>query len=376
MNILYVFSDGLSEYNSSNFRVCYLADALRREGHNVNIINVKQWIRQSPECKFLAARADIIHVQRVLINDTHEHIKFWTSLGKAVVPDWDDSYDRILPSNAAADFWLHGKVEVEDEDGNTRNVTLKQHPVEQFRAGLALCTAGITPSKVLSEDWKKYAPTYVVKNFLDKEHYVAARRDIENEHVFIGWGGSLSHTQSWELSGIEEAIQRVVKERDNVRLFIVGDTRVIDQIPVRRDRVIFHPYVSWRNWPTLVNKFDIGLAPLAGEYDDRRSSLKVSEYLLMGIPFVATSSPVYEDFVDVSSGKFVDPGHDSEHYDDRSEQWYQNTIDILDNLGDYREKSKENIRIGESYDAYENIGDVIEVYETIIDIAKTNANKK
>jgi tRNA U34 2-thiouridine synthase MnmA/TrmU len=65
MNIVYVFSDGLAEYNSSNFRVSYIADALRRAGHKVNLINIQQWSRQTEECKAICSRADIIHLQRV-----------------------------------------------------------------------------------------------------------------------------------------------------------------------------------------------------------------------------------------------------------------------------------------------------------------------
>jgi hypothetical protein len=62
MNIVYVFSDGLAEYNSSNFRVSYIADALRRAGHKVNLINIQQWSRQTEECKAICSRADIKYV--------------------------------------------------------------------------------------------------------------------------------------------------------------------------------------------------------------------------------------------------------------------------------------------------------------------------
>jgi hypothetical protein len=92
----------------------------------------------------------------------------------------------------------------------------------------------------------------------------------------------------------------------------------------------------------------------------------------MGIPFVATNSPVYTDFTGVSSGKFVDGGHDKKHYDDRANQWYKNTIDMVNNLGEYRKKAKENIKIGAEYDADRNVSVVLETYEKIIGIAKTN----
>ena len=66
MNIVYIFADGVNEYNSSRFRVANIADALIRAGHTVDVINVSQWNKQTDECKFVCARAGIIHLQRVL----------------------------------------------------------------------------------------------------------------------------------------------------------------------------------------------------------------------------------------------------------------------------------------------------------------------
>lgn len=369
MNIVYVFSDGLNEFNSSRFRVCNIADALMRAGHKVSIINVEQWNKQSDECKYVCAQADIIHIQRVLVDSTHDIIRYWTSLGKAVCADWDDSYDRILESNAAADFWLHGKITVAYPGGVEYEHVLDKHPIQQFKEGLALCTAGITPSTRLSKDWEPYTPTFVVKNYLDTELYLAEKKHA-NEHILIGWGGSLSHTQSWELSGAEHAMAQILREHPDVKLFIMGDERVVKQLPVPRDKIVFHPYVPWWHWSKYLRLYDIGLAPLSGEYDNRRSSLKVCEYLTMGIPFVATKSEVYEDFWDVDSGIYVDQGDDKENYDDRVEQWYNSTTEILNNLGHYYDRAIENIEIGVGYDADDNVDTVIETYQEIINIAK------
>jgi hypothetical protein len=306
----------------------------------------------------------------VLVDDTHKFIKYWTSLGKAVCADWDDSYDRILPSNAAADFWLHGKVTMSyGKDIPSHEVVLDTHPIEQFRQGLALCTAGITPSKRLSKDWEQYTPTFVVKNYLDTELYLAEKKR-PNDYIMIGWGGSLSHTQSWETSGAQDAIVAVINERPETRLYIMGDKRVVDEMPIPNNRILFHPYVPWWHWAKYLRMYDIGLAPLSGEYDNRRSSLKVSEYLTVGIPFVATKSVVYEEFWDVDSGIFVDQGHDEENYQDRVEQWYKSTIDIVDNMKDYMGAAAENISIGLSYEADDNVDTVIATYQEIVDIAK------
>jgi glycosyltransferase involved in cell wall biosynthesis len=369
MVICYVVADGLTEYNSSNFRVSVIADALRRAGHEVHILNVREWVGQSTYAKQILDKADIIHLQRVLLRDTHNIIKYWRARGKAVVADWDDSYDRILESNAASKFWLHGKVDVQVSRFVKYEADLPEHPIEQFRAGLQVCTAGITPSRVLSKDWETCAPVFKVPNFLDSKAYHGARKHDNGDIIVLGWGGSLSHTQSFADSGIQEALKRILQERDNVRLLIMGDDRVVKQLPVRKDRVWFSPYVSWAAWQRSLMRYDIGLAPLAGPYDDRRSSLKVAEYTMAGIPFVATKSPVYEPFFECDSGRFVKHGHEEETYDERVKDWYHSTIDIIDNIGYYTDLAIGNIGdVGMKFDADANVPNVISVYERIIDL--------
>jgi hypothetical protein len=117
-------------------------------------------------------------------------------------------------------------------------------------------------------------------------------------------------------------------------------------------------------------RYDIGLAPLSGDYDDRRSSLKVAEYLISGLPFVATKSPVYKRFWDVDSGIFVKHGHDKKTYDERVESWYSSTIDIIDNIEHYRAKAEHNIEIGMQYSSDANVDTIIDVYKQIIELEK------
>lgn len=370
MNICYVVSDGLTEFNSSNFRCAVPSDALQRAGHKVNIIHVRQWMEQSEFCRKVCADADIIHLQRVLITETHNMIRYWRSLGKAVTCDWDDGYRLIHPTNAAAKFWLDGEVTVNLPGNISYSRKLDEHPIEQFTKGLELCTAGITPSEVLSKSWADTAPTFVVKNYLDAELYQTANKQDNSPNIILGWGGSLSHTESFRDSGVEEALQQILQERDNVYLAIIGDERVVKQLPVPMSKVKFMPYVPWWEWQKVLMWYDIGLAPLAGDYDDRRSSLKVEEYLLSGLPFVASKSPVYEPFWDVDSGRFVQHGHDLHTYNERVKDWYDSTIDVIDNLWHYRELAEKNIAIGEEYSIDNNVDTIINTYQQIIDLER------
>jgi glycosyltransferase involved in cell wall biosynthesis len=326
---------------------------------------------QDELCRLACADADIIHLQRVMIEDTHRYITYWKSLGKAVVVDFDDRYRLIDETNAAAPFWLHGEVEVTLGEGVKYKKELDKHPIEQFKQGIKLCTAGITPSVVLSDSWEDHVPMFVIRNYLDSSAYHSVPKQDNSPNIILGWGGSLSHQKGWAASAVNEALKRILQERENVYLLIIGDENITKNLPVPRHKVLHMPYVAWWHWQKTLKRYDIGLAPLAGDYDDGRSNLKVAEYLMGGIPFVASKSPVYREFWDADSGHFVKHGHDKHHYDERAEDWYSSTIDIIDNIEYYRKKASMNIdKIGMTYDVDRNVEQIIKTYQEIIDLER------
>lgn len=363
MNILYIVADGFREYNSSNFRVSYLADALRESGHKVMIVNVKHWLENTDYIKEAINHADIIHIQRVLIDSSHPILEYWKDRGKPVVVDVDDHYELILSDNASADFWMHGLVTRNLPDGTSHKKKLSTHPLQQFKDGLSYITALTSPSKILCKRWEEFLPAYLIPNYIKLPLYNQYPKVDNGNEVILLWGGSLSHTQSWRDSGIQDALQRILQERDNVRLLVVGDQRVVNALPLPQNKVKFMHYVPYWHWPKVVRLGDIGLAPLAGDYDDGRSDLKVTEYVASRIPFVASDSIVYENFKEIKSGRLVLHGNDTK-YEDRVESWYYSTIDVIDNLKYYNNAALDADT--SVYDALNNVDYVIDKYQEII----------
>jgi len=74
-----------------------------------------------------------------------------------------------------------------------------------------------------------------------------------------------------------------------------NDNRIYEQLPVPAENKLFQPGVMPQNWPKIVQTFDIGVAPLFGPYDQRRSWIKGLEYLLAGVPWIATGGEPYTD---------------------------------------------------------------------------------
>lgn len=367
MNIVHFVSDRFNEYNSSHFRVTIPATALNNAGHSVNVLSISDWLKQTPIAISKCATADVIVIQRVMVQDSISNAKKWIQHGKKVILDFDDAYDLIGKENSAYPFWGEGIVEIVLEHGTKYKKKMIPHPIEQLKTGMATLSGATVPSMQLVKDWSKYTPMYYLPNLLDSSVYNVPLS--KNKKITIGWGGSMSHLTSWAGSGVEKALANIINKRNDVELLIVGDKRVVDQISAKIDRskIKFLPYVMFTDWPKVLAKFDIGIAPLAGEYDCRRSRLKVMEYLAMGIPFIATKAMPYFELLDTHLEEyFVDQGDLDKADKPNMFSWELKIESIIDNIVKEREKAQSNkAYFYDWYDVNKNIDNIVDVYERI-----------
>jgi hypothetical protein len=148
--------------------------------------------------------------------------------------------------------------------------------------------------------------------------------------------------------------------RPNVKIMICGDQRVYKSIPVPEDQKIFQPWVPAAQWPYQLANFDIGLAPLCGSYDQRRSWIKVLEYLIMKIPWVASEGPAYHG---LRTYGWLVPNNTS--------AWERILFDLVDHLEDYKQEAAKGpylFGIGQSMD--DNVDRVLMTYSQIIEKAQ------
>lgn len=367
MNIVHFISDGFREYNSSNYRVSIPASALQKSGlAKVVILGIQQWLAQSSEAKLACARADVIVLQRVLIDDSLPQVDYWRNRGKAIVIDFDDAYDLIRPDNAAYGFWHGGEIDVTLGTGYKYKRKMEPHPVEQFKNGLSHVSALTTPSRVLCNDWSRYAPAEYLPNYLDLPRYERFQKK-QNEKITIGWGGSLSHIPGFTDSGISQALGQLFSERDDIQFLLVGDDRVIKELPIPAKQKLYCPYVKFNDWPGVLLRYDIGIAPLFGKYDCRRSHLKVMEYVAMGLPYIATRSAVYREFFD-AGGLYVEQGDLDKCDVGNAEGWYTAIKEVVDSFDNYKSiAAQSKIDFRSTYDVNLNVNNIIDTYTRIIE---------
>jgi len=279
--------------NCSQWRSLTPSDALNAHSNNglsAKLIHITGFIDfLNPAIQDLVMQGSVIVLQRNLVDQAvYDAMEYFQGMGKPVVVDLDDAY-HILPwSNPAHKFWL--------EMNDNKHVGILEE-------GLRRSNGLLAPNRLLLSDWAHVAQGYYLPNFAEKKWWenLPNREEIKKEagledKIIIGWGGSVSHYDSWWGSGIREAAKRVCERHPNVVWMICGnDPRIYDQLPVSRAQKIQQPGVEPTKWPSIVKVFDIGVAPLFGPYDQRRSWIKGLEYMLAGVPWIATAGEPYRD---------------------------------------------------------------------------------
>ena len=255
--------------------------------------------------------ADLIIFQRNIINEAvWNALDYFMGMGKPIAVDLDDAYGILPWSNPARNFWHH-------RPDMWQGQMVEGAAIKYLEEGLRRTNALISPNRNLLQDWSYVCRGYYLQNYAETAWWtnLPSRADLKAERgltdkIIIGWGGSVSHYDSFWGSGIREAAERVSKRHSNVLWLICGnDGRIYDQLPVPGDQKAAQGGVEPSQWPRTVKAFDIGIAPLWGIYDQRRSWIKGIEYSLGGVPWVGTDGEVYRDIAD--TGALVPNGADA-----------------------------------------------------------------
>jgi glycosyltransferase involved in cell wall biosynthesis len=296
--------------------------------------------------------ADIIVIHSILFGPILTEVNHWLAHNKIVVVDFDEAYNLIPPGNDRHLFWHHGQI--------NRNEILADMivppPLAQFKTGLQKVHAAIAPSQRLADDWSQYTDVHYLPNYIDLDYYENVLSKPDDE-IIVGWGGEPAFTRAFSASGVAQALQRVCQARPAVKVMICGgDLDIEDQLCLPPEQLIHQAWVPYDEWGCLLSRFDIGIAPLCGSYDDRRSWIRVLEYMVMKIPWVASDGPAYRDLKQY--GILVD---------NNPEVWEQALLELIDHRDSYRKEAAGApylFGVSQSIDA--NVERVLAVYTAIL----------
>ena len=357
MKIVYVYSDSPMEWNSSEWRCAVPARAINRTGVlSARLLSKHEFVRNTPKAQEACSAADIIIVERSLYGPMLSAIQHWKVHDKVIIADFDDAYQLITADNLSYPFWVENKSRRVDENGQEIEIIMDPPALTQFKWGLRLVHAATVPSKRLADDWQEFTQMLYLANYIDLQKYQDVTSHSHNG-IVIGWGGSVSHYKSFTQSGVIPALQSVCRTYPNIKVMICGsDQRIIDALQLPEQNIIHKPWVPYSQWPNYLAEYDIGLAPLSGTYDDRRSWIKVLEYMVMKIPWIATDSPAYSDLRPYGWLVKNTPG-----------AWERVLFDMVNHLEDYKAEATEGPYLfGIAQNIDENIDEVISIYTGVI----------
>jgi glycosyltransferase involved in cell wall biosynthesis len=355
LNIVYVYSDSPEEWNSSEWRCSIPARAIQRTGlHTAQMLDIISFAQNTSCTQEVCTNADVIVIQRNLYGPVLNAIQRWKAHDKVVIADFDDAYDLMPPTAKNYGFWVQGKRVIDDSDQKKCSAVIDPPPLTQFKWGLRLVDAATMPSTQMVEDWKELSNAYHLPNFIELENYTETAPQ-KHEGIIIGWGGSPTHLQTFAESGLLSALRNICQARPQVKVMICGDERVFSALNVPGTQKIFKPWVLYKMWPQQLANFDIGLAPLLGPYDHRRSGIKIIEYMAMKIPWVASDGPAYRALR--SYGWLVQ---------NKANAWERILFDMVDHLpGHKSEASQDPFLYSLSQSVDQNVERILALYQTI-----------
>jgi glycosyltransferase involved in cell wall biosynthesis len=369
MHVVYLYADSPQEWNCSEWRCHLLANAINAvheanpKGfpHTANLYNLRTSLSlHHPLVQRKIGAGDIVLFQRdVIFPEVYDAMEYWRAVGKTVLVDLDDHYPGIPPSNPAHPFWIDNQFQFDPP------------PIERMTEGLRHADGLISPSHEILADWADVVPGYYWPNYPALKLYegivpkplgeadvlvdyepdasppvMRTRKRLGTEgQICIGWGGSISHIDGFVYSQVLPALKRILADFPQVFFKFCGsETRLdylLNQLPEKQ--LLRHGGVAADHWPLVVSTFDIGIAPLdlrptstftsapdrEVSYDERRSWLKLVEYVCCGVPFVASDGAPYRELG--RYGKLVPSSEDA---------WYDALAERIRGLEHYKAEAQ------------------------------------
>jgi glycosyltransferase involved in cell wall biosynthesis len=348
MRIVWLAADLQGEWNTSAFRVMIPNEMMKRAGHHSFVGHVGEIIdKPRPETVQEIDEADVIVIERLPIKETHEFIAKMRQRHKQVWVTFDDHYG-LMPITSASSYraWRGGK---EARNGNGALLN-------EFREGLGLATGFMTPSKLLCEDFRRYnARAEYVPNYLDSNLWKNTS-DFVHDVWTIGYGGTSLHNISIKDSGIIFAFGKLCKRDLKVQVYLQpAFPDIIEMFKRAGVRYQTGDWMPVERWPAVVSQFSVGVAPLSGNYDFRRSNLKVLEYASVGVPWVATEAAPY---LEARGGILVS---------NRSDEWYFALKELRENKSLYQKLSQEGLAWAAAHNA-----DCARRYEEVFGVSQVS----
>lgn len=231
--------------------------------------------------------------------------------------------------------------------------------VRKMGKTLSLCDAAITTTEGLANELTGYiSEVYINRNTASEEMVVCSEAamqqretgtivvkgnkgkkhtiNLDGQMVRLGYfSGSITHNDDFNM--IMPAIAHIMKLRPNVRLCIVGELDVPDELMAYKEQIEVYPYVDYRELPKLICSVDINIIPLCDSVFNRaKSENKWVEAALVRVPSIASNVGAFSKCIIDNETGILCHNNDSE--------WIEKLLSLIDD-----EELRETIS-GKAYD--------------------------
>lgn len=260
------------------YRLRWPAEVLAAEGHDVQVTNELNAYHDTVTGRMLTpvVDADVVVLQRPLVQAVVEAIPRLQSQGVAVVVEVDDDF-HALPKGHGA------RRGTSVENDPTYNRMWLRKACE--RADLVTVT---TPA--LAERYGAHGRVAVLPNLVPASYLSVPTHAPRVEAPTVGWTGSVV-THVGDLDVMGGVLPGVLAETG--ARFVSWGVGLTEQALGVKGRV--RPWADLRGaYPRQVADLDVGLVPLApSAFSRAKSALKGTEYAALGVPFVASPRADY-----------------------------------------------------------------------------------
>jgi glycosyltransferase involved in cell wall biosynthesis len=160
-----------------------------------------------------------------------------------------------------------------------------------------------TTNETLAERYREMGARTVmaVPNFLTRPSLVAPRR--RHDGTVLGYIGWIDHQDDWDSLGLRESVEDLLDAHADLRVESVGPIDL--RLPA--DRYRSHGALTFDQLPQAIAGFDLAIAPLIDKPGNAtRSDIKLKEYAIAGVPWLASPYGPYVDFGEEQGGQLVE----------------------------------------------------------------------
>lgn len=190
------------------------------------------------------------------------------------------------------------------------------------------CDYIITTTDGLAKELSQYGKEILINRNTVSERMVElsidALKTIEKnpDEINIGYlSGSITHNPDFEL--IKPALLRIMREYENVKLYVIGILDIPSEFNEFREHIIVEKFMDWQKLPQIIAQLNINLAPIENTiFNNAKSENKWTEAALCKVPTIASNTGAFKFAIEnEKTGLLCDDEND----------WYIKIKELIEN---------------------------------------------